>query len=123
VSVYVLEFDYTSPPLTANQRMHWREKAKITAKVRAVTYILARAHQIPPLGKCWVGLTWFVTDGIRRDADNVVPTLKAMCDGLVDALVVADDTPDLMTKFMPEIVRLPKEDGPARMTLRIEKIS
>jgi crossover junction endodeoxyribonuclease RusA len=120
VTVYKVAFQYPSPPLTSNQRLHWRQKATLTAAIRTTTRFYAR--DIPPLGKCSVGLTWYVTDKRRRDADNVVPTLKAMCDGLVDALVVVDDTPDLMTKFMPEIVRMPKEDGPAFMELRIEKL-
>jgi Holliday junction resolvase RusA-like endonuclease len=116
-----LRFDYTSPPLTANQRMHWRKKAKITAEVRLATRLLA--DRIPELGKCRVILTWVVLTSHRRDADNIVPTLKAMCDGLVDAGVVRDDTPDLMDKLMPVIVKVPKEDGPSRMELRIEMLS
>ena len=47
---------------------------------------------------------WIVTDARKRDEDNVVPTLKALCDGLVDAGVVADDTPRYMVKHMPKIV-------------------
>jgi hypothetical protein len=98
---YILEFDYRRPPLTANQRLHWRERADRTAGVRTSARYLAR--RIPFLGRCEVALVWVVTDRRRRDADNIVPTLKAMCDGLVDAGVVSDDTPDLMVKRMPEI--------------------
>lgn len=97
----VLRFDYPRPPLTANQRMHWRQKAAITADVRHATALLAA--RLPELGRCRVTLTWVVTTKHRRDADNLVPTLKAMCDGLVDAGVVEDDTPDLMEKVMPVI--------------------
>jgi len=114
----VIRFDYTSPPLTANQRMHWRKKAEITKTVRAVTAL--KAARIPALGKCRVTLTWVVTTKRRRDADNIVPTLKAMCDGLVDAGIVADDTPDLMEKVMPVIVY--EKGGTARMELRVEMI-
>lgn len=96
------KFDYPRPPLTANQRMHWRQKAAITRDVREATALLAR--RVPFLARCKVSLIWVVTDRRRRDADNLVPTLKAMCDGLVDAGVVEDDTPDLMVKLMPEIV-------------------
>lgn len=100
-SVYELVFDYARPPLTANQRLHWRERADRTSGIRTSARFLAR--RIPYLGRCEVALTWVVTDRRRRDADNIVPTLKAMCDGLVDAGVVSDDTPDLMVKRMPEI--------------------
>src|SRR5690554_5471579 len=112
-----IRFAYATPPLTANQRMHWRQKAEITKTVRAVTAL--KAARIPALGKCRVTLTWVVTTKRRRDADNIVPTLKAMCDGLVDAGIVADDTPDLMEKVMPVIYYT--TPGLACMTLRIEQ--
>lgn len=112
-----LDFGYVRPPLTANQRLHWRKKASITAAVRESTRLLAR--HIPDLGRCEVTLTWFVTDRRRRDADNVVPTLKAMCDGLVDAGVVADDVPAVMVKHMP-VIEMGDE---ARMRLRVARIS
>ncbi len=102
-TTYRLVLPYLQPPLTANQRQHWRQRAPITRQVRNAARLLAHAEQIPPLGRCTVGLVWTVTDRRRRDADNLVPTLKACADGLVDAGIVADDTPDLMRKWMPEI--------------------
>lgn len=116
--VTTLEFIYTSPPLAANQRMHWAEKMRVTKQVRQLTEVMA--HRIPDLGKCRVSLTWFVNTRHRRDADNIVPTLKAMCDGLVDAGVVADDIPELMEKVMPVIQY--EKGCEARMELRIEKL-
>ena len=38
-----------------------------------------------------------------RDAENPTPTLNACCDGLVDAGIVKDDSPQFMTKDMPVI--------------------
>ena len=111
----VLEFPYTSPPLTANQRLHWRKKATITRDVRELTGLLA--NRVSRMSACTVELVWFVNTKHRRDVDNVTPTLKAMCDGLVDANVVTDDTPDLMKKLMPEIVY--EKGCIARMELRI----
>jgi crossover junction endodeoxyribonuclease RusA len=114
-----LLFDYPRPPLTANQRLHWRRKAAITRDIREATALLAR--RIPSLTGCDVRLTWYVTDKRRRDADNLVPTLKAMCDGLVDADVAPDDTPDLMTKHMPVIFYEPA--GIARMVLTVTGVA
>lgn len=119
-SEWLLMLPYTSPPLTENQRLHWRKKALIVKQTRQVAYFLA--HGIPALGRCEVHLTWYVTTKHRRDEDNIVPTLKALCDGLVDAGLVGDDTKEFMVKLMPEIVQLGKGQGTARMTLRIEKI-
>ena len=113
-----LQFDYPRPPITSNQRLHWAHKAKLTRNVRDQTRLLA--DRIPELRKCRVTLTWFVNTKTRRDADNIVPTLKAMCDGLVDAGVVPDDTPDQMDKLMP-VIFYHKYAEP-HMELRIEMI-
>ena len=101
---YLLPLPYDRPPLTANQRHDWRRRARLTAGVRRTTATLARSVGVPALGRCSVRLVWTVTDRRRRDADNLVPTLKACADGLVDAGIVVDDVPALMTKHMPEIV-------------------
>lgn len=118
--IYTLVFQYERPPLTANQRLQWYVKARLTKQVRGET--MEKADHIGHLGKCRVSLTWHVTDRRRRDVDNIVPTLKAMCDGLVDAGVVEDDEPQFMEKVMPAIELIPKEFGPAYMTLKVEKI-
>lgn len=101
---YLLPLPYDRPPLTANQRHHWRRRARLTAGVRRTTATLTRSVGVPGLGRCSVRLVWTVTDRRRRDVDNLVPTLKACADGLIDAGVVDDDVPALMTKHMPEIV-------------------
>lgn len=117
---WTLDLPWTKPPLSANQRLHWKPNAAITARVRRATKLLALSAGIPPLGRCEVTLTYNPTDKRRRDADNPVPTLKAACDGLVDALVVADDIPALMRKHMPVI-------GPVvrggRLTLTVTEVN
>lgn len=118
---YVLAFeDYSSPPLTANQRLHWFEKAKRTRQVRSLT--AEKAAHIPPMDKIAVQLVWFVNTSHRRDVDNVVPTLKAMCDGLVDAGVVPDDVPEFMEKRMPTIHQVKRDEMTARMTLIVTEV-
>jgi len=103
MTAYTRTFDipWHRPPLTSNQRMHWAHKAKITKEVRNVAFMLAR--DVPFLACIEVTLTWVVTSNRRRDEDNIVPTLKALCDGLVDADIVPDDTPEFMRKHMPRI--------------------
>lgn len=112
---FVIDLPYATPPLTANQRFHWQKKAEITKGVRA--FAAYKCINLPFLDKCDVELTWYVNDKRRRDADNVVPTLKALCDGIVDADVVRDDVPAYMTKHMPVIVYRPGK--PAGMELVI----
>jgi crossover junction endodeoxyribonuclease RusA len=110
-SVYRLTLPWARPPLTENLRLHWRIKAQFTADIRTTVAWLARAARIPPSTHCSVRLIWAPGDFRRRDHDNLSPTYKAACDGIVDALVVRDDVPALMTKHMPEIVPPPSPVG------------
>jgi len=95
--------DWQRPPLTENQRWsHWSQKNAVVRSTRLTGRLLTRA--LRGSGRVEVTLTWYVKDHRTRDADNLVPTLKALCDGLVDAEVVPDDTPQFMVKHMPVIV-------------------
>lgn len=111
-----VETPWQRPPLTANQRFHWRKKAQLVKEVRQWAGVLFRSTQFATTPVI-VELTWHVPDKRRRDADNLVPTLKALCDGLVDAGIVPDDTPDLMDKRMPRIIHTPGQ--PARLVLTL----
>ena len=116
----VLRFDHTRPPVSLNDRLHHMVKAKKVAAMRLEAALAA--CRIPPLVKCEVTLTWFVITKARRDDENPVPSLKAWCDGLVDAGVVEDDTAAYMVKKMPIIQWIDKKTDVAHMELRIEKI-
>jgi hypothetical protein len=96
-----VSFDWPRPPLSMNQRLHRMQEAKLTAMVRAAAR--ERFRTFPPVERVEVLMTWTVKDRRRRDAENPVATLKALCDGLVDAGIVPDDTPQYMTKHMPVI--------------------
>ena len=108
----------TTNPLSLNGRQHWRTKAKHTKQWR--TFAFLAANRYPELGACDVTLRWFVTDRRRRDEDNLYPLLKALCDGLVDAGVVRDDTADLMGKRC-RIDPAPPGSATNYMELRVEK--
>jgi Holliday junction resolvase RusA-like endonuclease len=119
---FVVTFDeWSRPPLTSNQRLHWRKRAHLTKQVRGATLDLT--HQFPAMKRIQVQLTWWVNDNRRRDADNVVPTLKAICDGLVDAGIVPDDTPEFMDKLMPNIQFIDKEIMTARLQLFVKELA
>lgn len=107
---WIIELPYDKPPLTGNgiQRMHRLQKGRVTKKLRATTAKLVAKAGVPTLDAVSVQLVWLVPTAHRRDEDNVVPTLKPICDGIVDAGVVADDTPDRMEKGMPIIAHVRK---------------
>jgi hypothetical protein len=94
-------FPWAKAPLSLNQRLHHMQKAKITKDLRTLMAVLA--GHLEPVGRCEVELVWIVGDKRRRDSENPVPTLKALCDGLVDAGLVPDDVPEHMWKLMPVI--------------------
>lgn len=117
MTVYTVRFPYPKPPLSLNQRLHHMAKAVLTAQIRRDTAALA--SDIPFLGRCEVALTWYVNDRRRRDDENPIPTMKAMCDELVTLGVVEDDTRQFMVKQMPSIVWIPKATATAHMLLTI----
>lgn len=101
--VTVLELPYDAPPLTLNGRYHHMAAAKLTRELRALAEDLALSVGLGQMKRPAVTLVWLVTTRHKRDADNLVPTVKALCDGLVDAGLAVDDTPELMHKAMPII--------------------
>jgi crossover junction endodeoxyribonuclease RusA len=103
VTEWTLVAPWPKPPLSMNQRRHWAPKARDVATCRSWAAWAARAARIPSLTHTTVELVWYVPDKRRRDEDNATETLKPLCDGLVDAGVVPDDTPQWMTKLMPRI--------------------
>lgn len=88
--------DDTKPPLSLNDRSHWRVKAKTTKRVRE--WVAQSAwYSVPPCAAAVVELHYVPRDARRRDRDNLVATLKPCMDGLVDAGVIPDDTPEYLT--------------------------
>lgn len=118
---FTFRIPWTSPPLTSNQRLHWAQKAKITRGVRGLTKVLVR--KVPDMDRIEVSLEWVVNTNHRRDTDNVVPTLKAICDGIVDAEIVPDDIPAYMVKVMPTIRHVRKRDDVAHFNLTIKELA
>lgn len=90
-------------PLSLNQRLHWALKARETSGLRNAAATLCRAKPVPPLEFCTFQLTYQPGTNRRRDVDSLVPTSKACLDGLRDAGVVLDDSPDYVNHLMPRI--------------------
>lgn len=119
MTVYEIRLPFEAPPVTANQNWkHWAPKAQAIKSIRKAASALARAHKVPRSTHITVTLTWHPKDRRRRDADNPWPTLKAACDGLVDAGIVPDDTPEYMTKHTP-VIGTPNPKDP-HLVLTIE---
>ena len=93
-----------------NDRDHWAVKAGKVKLWRDAAHVLARQARIPPCQRVRVELHYVPATNQRRDPDNLVAAYKPLCDGLVDAKVVADDTEHYVERVFPII-------HPARRTL------
>lgn len=115
----VLELPYEKPPLSMNDRKHHMARARITRQIRSTTAWLAKQAKVPiGLEHATVCLHYRPRDRRVRDADNLMPVLKAACDGLVDYGLTADDTPELMQKLMP-IIHPAEKGRPGSLWLTI----
>lgn len=106
--------------LTANQRMHWRRKAAMTAVIRQRFAIAARQGQrIDGRVHCtaWLG---FPDPSRRRDPNNWSPTTKAAVDGLVDGRLLADDSHQHVIGPDHRLDPEPCPVGHVRITLDLE---
>lgn len=79
--------------LNLNQRMHWAPKADLTKKWRNTAHIAATTAKLPK-GLERVHITAHIIKPTARqyDVHNLMPTLKACVDGLVDYGLILDDT-------------------------------
>jgi len=77
--------------LTANQRKHHMERARITRDLRETAGWLARYQRVPQLDRAHVLAVYCPPDARRRDPANWHPSVKALVDGLVDVGVLPDD--------------------------------
>lgn len=83
--------------MTSNQRMHWGEKARRTARVRALGEQIGRSEinrqklTRPVFNQCSVTAVISYPTKRRADPANTSPTLKALIDGLTNAGYWEDD--------------------------------
>ena len=127
---WTVRLPWTKPPLSLNDRSHWRKRAADTAVVREESgYHIHRQFNLRERAAYERGtilchrvkatLTYYPRDKRRRDATNLVATYKAVIDGMVDAGVILDDTPEYLVEVMPVIA---KPDGDPRLILTIEEM-
>lgn len=100
--VWTLQLPLTRP-LSLNDRDNRFVKARRVRELRTAVMLLAKQAGIPPCARVGAELHYAPRDDRHRDRDNLVATLKPIHDGLVDAGVVPDDTPDFVESPWPEI--------------------
>ena len=120
---WTLELPYEKPPLSLNDRGQTpgarRAKSAKAAMIRADVHTLAKAAGIPPQDAIHVRLHYRPKTAARRDADNLVATLKPAIDGLRDAHVIPDDDPSHLDWSAPRIHPPSLPDRPPALWLVI----
>lgn len=97
-----------SPWLSLNERAHWGRRKTLSQHYRKAVYAACRMHLVPQLDGAYVMALVSFGSPRRRDAHNVMPTIKACVDGLVDARVIPDDSdkyligPDIRRVLSPD---------------------
>lgn len=95
-------------------------KARKTAQVRALAAMAIREYDVPEVDHLRAWIEYEPRDNRRRDPINLIPTLKACEDALVDCGIVPDDNPIFVESVMPKI--LPKTGTNAgRLWLVVEE--
>lgn len=116
MTAVVLPLPWPKPPLSLNDRpSHPKARNREVQGVRSAAAVACAERiadgSLDVLEPVTVTLVWFAPDRRKRDADNPVATLKALCDGLADAGLVPDDTPEWMDKRPVRIVYRKGEPG------------
>lgn len=93
MSTWTIIVPATVPMLNLNQRLHWAPKSERTKAWRRNALMCAQVAKLPKdLQR--VHIVAHVTKPTNRqyDVHNLMPTLKACVDGLVDYGLIPDDT-------------------------------
>lgn len=86
-----LTLDLPPRALSPNVRSHWSKKAKAVKYYRRLAFVVARCQPERGWEKAEVRTTFYLPDLRRRDPDNLMASMKAAWDGIVDAHVLTDD--------------------------------
>ncbi len=86
-----------SPNLSPNARCGRRTKARSIAKYREAGFIIGlgaknRSAWKGPWASAEMRYRFFYRDSRRRDPDNLLASMKAAIDGIVDAGILSDDS-------------------------------
>lgn len=105
---------------STNAALHWAKVAELKRLWRQAGYVVARQGRISDLPGLWeVQLRLPFRQGRRRDPHNYTGTVvKSVIDGLVDAKVWPDDTPEYVHVRDSEFRKI-KKDEPEIVMIRL----
>jgi crossover junction endodeoxyribonuclease RusA len=99
---YVLKLPNLAYPTLNTRRSKLYDGGSIK-EWRTAAWAAAREANVPPMTFPTVRLHFYPGDNRRRDRINLALVHKAVVDGLVDAGVLTDDSPEHVEEMMPTI--------------------
>lgn len=95
---WTLTVPAVKPYLNLNQRQHWAAKAELTRHWRKTALMCAQVAKLPiNLDRVHIVAHVIKPTNRQYDVHNLMPTLKACVDGLVDYGLIPDDTNNHLT--------------------------
>lgn len=107
---WTLELPFTTPLSLNQSHGKWIMRHLAVKPWREAAKTLAQAAKVPACKRITIQLMYTPRDDRPRDPLNLVASLKACEDGLVDAGVIPDDSNRYHTSVMPQIT----QKGPVR---------
>ncbi len=93
---WTLEWEQLPMPMNEYRTLHWTKRAAYDREWRGIFTVLARAARVPRLDAVNITVVQTCAHHSLPDVGAAYPTAKAAIDGLVDARVLTDDTPEIV---------------------------
>lgn len=92
---YVFFIPQVADWISANDRLHWAKKARLTKTWRDAGLVYARRERLPRLDRAEIRVHVHKTTARKYDAMNLYPSMKALVDGMTtDYGLLPDDDND-----------------------------
>ena len=114
-----LLFPCTLWTVNAERRMHWGKRAGLVRPMREAARVEALKAQIPRLQRLGVTATPRQARGRLADVAGPYPAVKAAVDGLVDAGILPDDSPEFLASL---VQTAPVRSGCVRSGVRVDML-
>lgn len=122
----VLRLSYSLPDeaLRGNSTAHHMVKARLKKSMRRTAMYDGREAFIH-IRSMWqkIRITYHFTNNRWIDTDNLVTGMKAYQDGLIDASIVPDDTPEHVILGEPTFTKVPKKQKSPGVEIVVERIA
>ena len=88
---YLIRISWPDPKLQSNARGHWKPKADAVKAYRAEAFYMAKQAGVDAIPSAHLEFTFYQPNQRRRDLHNLPSAMKAVIDGIADAMGVDDN--------------------------------